>query len=147
MPKRSLNLHENIIKSEKNDDADIDLTIEDYLENRKTEDIIVNQHFFNFEYSLGQTLATMYRKHAYLFSEQLYLNDTKMFNDQVFLNFMYHHIYKDYNTDFIKNNEFLQNIALTDFKKTNNDYKHKTVIETNLNANSKKFDWATKTYK
>lgn len=60
---------------------------------------------------------------------------------------MYHHIYKDYNTDFIKNNEFLQNIVLTDFKKTNNDYKHKTVIETNLNVNSKKFDWATKTYK
>ena len=146
MPKRSLNLHENIIESEENDNENIDFTIKDYLENPKTKDIILNQHFFDFEYGLGQTLATMYRKHAYLFSEQLYLNDKKMFNDQLFLNFIYHHIYKDYNTDFIKNNDFLQNIVLKDFNKPNNN-KKKTIIETNLNTNSKIFDWATKTYK
>ena len=36
MPKRSLNLHEDIIESEENDNEDIDFTLKDYLENPKS---------------------------------------------------------------------------------------------------------------
>lgn len=157
MPKRSLNLHENTIESSESDDEEIDLTLEDYMEHPKTKEMIENQHFFDFEYGLGSKLATMYRKHAYLYSEPRihgghisnigYLNDKKMFSDQLFLNFMYHHIYKDYNTDFIKNNELLQNIALKDYENIGKKRIAKINTERNLNTNSKKFDWATKTYK
>ena len=60
---------------------------------------------------------------------------------------MYHHIYKDYNTDFIKNNPLLQNTILKDYNHIENKKLEKREPKSNLNVNSKKFDWATKTYK
>ena len=128
MPKRNLNLHENTIESSEENDNDIDLTLQDYMEHPKTKEMIENQHFWDFEYGLGSKLATMYRKHAYLYSvsptratrlqynaKSGYINDKEMQKDLLFMNFMYHHIYKDYNTDFIKNNELLQNTLLKDY--------------------------------
>ncbi len=41
----------------------------------------------------------------------------------------------------------LQNIIFADIKKINVNHSKKTVIKNTLNTNSKKFDWATKTYK
>jgi len=161
MPKRNLNLHENTIESsEENDNEDIDLTLQDYMEHPKTKEMIENQHFWDFEYGLGAKLATMYRKHAYLYSEFYdafdkgrrgtnigYLNDKEMQKDLLFMNFMYHHIYKDYNTDFIKNNELLQNTVLKDYGNIGKKRMEQIKIKNNLNVDSKKFDWATKTYK
>jgi hypothetical protein len=147
MPKRSLNLHENTYESEESDTEETDLTLEDYMEHPKTKEIILNQHFFDFEENMRHVLTYFYRKHAFLHSDHSYLNDKKMFNDQLFFNFIYYHIYKDYDTDFIKNNEMLQNIIFADIKKINVNHSKKTVIKNTLNTNSKKFDWATKTYK
>ena len=160
MPKRSLNLHENAIESSEETDDDIDLTLEDYMEHPRTREMIENQHYWDFEYGLGAKLATMYRKHAYLYSEPRtdqgltshistigYLNDKEMQKDLLFMNFMYHHIYKDYNTDFIKNNELLQNTVLKDYGNIGKKRMEQIKIKNNLNVDSKKFDWATKTYK
>ena len=161
MPKRSLNLHENPVDSE-SDDEDIDLTLEDYMGHPQTKEIIENQHYFDFEYGLGSKLATMYRKHAYLYSEPRinddkghrshistigYLHDKEMQNDLLFMNFLYHHIYKDYNTDFIINNPLLQNTILKDYKHIENKKYEKRKSTPSLNVKTTKFDWATKTYK
>jgi len=163
MPKRSLNLHENTIESSgESDNGDIDLTLEDYMEHPKTKEMIENQHFWDFEYGLGSKLATMYKKHAYLYSEPRintgqgptshistigYINDKEMQKDLLFMNFMYHHIYKDYNTDFIRNNVLLQNTVLKDYGNIGKKRMEKIKTKSNLNVDSKKFDWATKTYK
>tara|TARA_B100001057_G_scaffold422588_1_gene444160 strand:- start:63 stop:545 length:483 start_codon:yes stop_codon:yes gene_type:complete len=160
MPKRSLNLHENAIESSEETDDDIDLTLEDYMEHPRTREIIENQHYWDFEYGLGAKLATMYRKHAYLYSVPRtyqglashistigYINDKEMQKDLLFMNFMYHHIYKDYKTDFIKNNELLQNTLLKDYGNIGKKRIEKIKAKSNLNVNSNKFDWATKTYK
>ena len=47
MPKRSLNLHENTIESSEENDNDIDLTLQDYMEHPKTKEMIENQHFLD----------------------------------------------------------------------------------------------------
>ena len=145
MPKRSLNLHETIEESEDSEEEEIDLTLEDYMENSDTRDIITNQHYFDFEEKMFDILTTIYRRHAYLFSDDSYLKDKDMIFDHLFFNFIYDHIYKDYNNDFIDNNEMLQNIVL----KTINIEKTKIANKNNnnLNVKTKKFDWATKTYK
>ena len=145
MPKRSLNLHESIEESEESDQEEIDLTLDDYMENPDTKDIIINQHYFDFEEKMFDILTTIYRKHAYLFSDDYYLKDKEMFNDHLFFNFIYSHIYKDYNNDFIKNNQLLQNTILKDY----GNFKKKRIekIKTKINVKTKKFDWATKTYK
>jgi len=160
MPKRSLNLHENAIESSEETDDDIDLTLEDYMEHPITREMIENQHYWDFEYGLGSKLATMYKKHAYLYSvsptqatrlqynaKSGYLNDKEMQKDLLFMNFMYHHIYKDYNTDFIRNNKLLQNTVLKDYGNIGKKRMENIKTKSNLNVNSKKFDWATKTYK
>ena len=161
MPKRSLNLHENTIESSgESDNGDIDLTLEDYMEHPKTKEMIENQHYWDFEYGLGSKLATMYKKHAYLYSvsptrqsrlqvnvKYGYINDKEMQKDLLFMNFMYHHIYKDYNTDFIRNNALLQNTVLKDYGNIGKKRMEKIKTKSNLNVDSKKFDWATKTYK
>jgi len=147
MPKRSLNLHENTYQHEESDAEESDLILEDYMDQPETKELILNKHFFDFQENMGHILTYIYRKHACLYSDGEYLNDKKMELDLQFLNFMYHHIYKDYDTDFIKNNKLLQNIALTNMGKIRNTLPKKTVIKTVLNTNSKKFDWATKTYK
>jgi hypothetical protein len=148
MPKRALNLHESVEESEESDKEEIDLTLDDYMENPEAKDIIINQHYFDFEEKMFDILTTIYRKHAYLFSDDSYLKDKEMFNDHLFFNFIYNNIYKDYNNDFIINNEMLQDIVLktTDLNETksiNNNNNNNS----NLNVKTKKFDWATKTYK
>ena len=147
MPKRSLNLHETIEESEESDKEEIDLMLEDYMENPHTKDIIVNQHYFDFEEKMFDILTTIYRKHAFLFSDNSYLKDKEMFNDHLFFNFIYNNIYKDYNNNFIVNNEMLQNILLKDYNHIENKKKENSELKNNLNINSKKFDWSTKTYK
>ena len=161
MPKRSLNLHENTIESsEESYTDDIDLTLEDYMEHTTTREIIENQHYWDFEHGLGAKLATMYRKHAYLYSvsptpatklrynaKSGYINDKEMQKDLLFMNFMYHHIYKDYNTDFIRNDKLLQNTVLKDYGNIGKKRMEQIKTKSNLNVDSKKFDWATKTYK
>ena len=147
MPKRNLNLHETIEESEESDKEEIDLMLDDYMENPHTKDIIVNQHYFDFEEKMFDILTTIYRKHAYLFSDNSYLKDKEMFYDHLFFNFIYNNIYKDYNNDFVVNNEMLQNILLKDYNHIENKKMEKRELKSNLNVNSKKFDWATKTYK
>ena len=147
MPKRSLNLHETIEESEESDKEEIDLMLEDYMENPHTKYIIVNQHYFDFEEKMFDILTTIYRKHAYLFSDNSYLKDKEMFNDHLFFNFIYNNIYKDYNNKFIVNNEMLQNILLKDYNHIENKKKENSELKNNLNITSKKFDWSTKTYK
>ena len=147
MPKRSLNLHETIEESEESDKEEIDLMLEDYMENPHTKDIIVNQHYFDFEEKMFDILTTIYRKHAFLFSDNSYLKDKEMFNDHLFFNFIYNNIYKDYNNNFIVNNEMLQNILLKDYNHIENKKKENSELKNNLNITSKKFDWSTKTYK
>jgi hypothetical protein len=147
MPKRSLNLHESVEESEESDKEEIDLTLDDYMENSKTKDIIINQHYFDFEEKMFDILTTIYRRHAYLFSDDSYLKDKEMFNDHLFFNFIYNNIYKDYNNDFVIDNEMLQNTILKDYGNFEKKRIEKIKTKSNLNVNSKKFDWATKTYK
>jgi len=146
MPKRGLNLYDNLYASEDIQEEYMDLTYEDYMDNPKTKEIIINQHFFDFEEHFGEKLKTIYRKHAYLKSDDTYLKDQDMLNDNSFMMFVYDNILKKYNNDFIQNNEILQNIILKDIDFAQEKIQ-KTKIKINLNTNFKKFDWATKTYK
>ena len=131
-----------------NDEDDIEITIDDYMNHPKTREIIMNQHYFDFEENIGEQLKTIYRKHAYLMSDEYYLNDKEMLNDNVFMNFIYQHIIKDYDNDFIKDNTLLENTFYNnlDFKEDNDQPKNikKT---TKIKTNNKIFDWATKSYK
>ena len=131
-----------------NNENDIEINIDDYMNHPKTREIILNQHFFDFEEKIGEQLKTIYRKHAYLMSDDYYLNDKEMLNDNVFMNFIYQHIIKDYDNDFIKDNELLENTFFKDFcleeKKIEKKYTKKNNV---IKTNNKKFDWATKSYK
>ena len=88
MPKRSLNLHENYTESESEED-DIKISFEEYMSIPQTREIIINQHYFDFEEHFYNSLTCLYRKHAYLCSDETYLKDMEMFNDLVFFNFIY----------------------------------------------------------
>ena len=111
MPKRSLNLHENYLESE-SEEENIEITLEQYMSVPQTRNIIINQHYFDFEEYFYDSLTCLYRKHAYLCSDETYLKDMEMFNDLTFFNFIYEHIYKNYDNDFIKNNSLLENTFL-----------------------------------
>ena len=143
MPKRSLNLHENIVESE-SEEENIEITLEEYMSVPQTRDIIINQHYFDFEEHLYDTLTCLYRKHAYLCSDETYLKDMEMFNDLDFFNFIYQHIYKNYDNDFIKDNSLLENTFLDNIP--NEEIKNSTK-KINIQSKTKKFDWATKSYK
>ena len=67
-----------------------------------------------------------------------------MFNDLNFFNFIYQHIYKNYDNDFIKDNSLLENTFLDNIP--NEDIK-RTTKKMNIQTKTKKFDWATKSYK
>ena len=77
MPKRSLNLHENAFESE-SEEENIHITFEEYMSVPQTRAIIINQHYFDFEEHLYDTLTCLYRKHAYLRSDETYLKDMEM---------------------------------------------------------------------
>lgn len=131
-----------------NDEDDIEITIDDYMNHPKTREIIINQHFFDFEENIGEELKTIYRKHAYLMSDEHYLNDKEMINDNVFMNFMYNHIIKDYDNDFIKDNSLLENTFYNNLNFIEDNDEIKNVKKpTKIKTNNKKFDWATKSYK
>ena len=69
-----------------------------------------------------------------------------MFNDLTFFNFIYEHIYKNYDNDFIKNNSLLENTFLDNIP--NEEIKSSTKkIHIHIQKETKKFDWATKSYK
>ena len=144
MPKRSLNLHDNAFESE-SEEENIEISLEEYMSSPQTKDIIINQHYFDFEEHLYDTLTCLYRKHAYLCSDETYLKDMEMFNDLNFFNFIYQHIYKNYDNDFIKDNSLLVNTFLDNIPKE--DIIKRSTKKTNIQTKSKKFDWATKSYK
>lgn len=144
MPKRSLNLHETVVESESEDEENIEITFDEYMSVPETREIIINQHYFDFEENLYDTLTCLYRKHAYLCSDDNYLKDIEMFNDLTFFNFIYQHIYKNYNNDFIKDNTLLENTFLDNIP--NEEIKNSTK-KINIQTKTKKFDWSTKSYK
>lgn len=145
MPKRSINLFEENYDSDK-EKVEEDFTLEDFLENDNTREIIENQHYFDFIEKMGDRIKYVYRRFAYLNSDNHFLNDREMLCDNLFLDFIYDKIIKDYDNDFIKENSLLENKLLDDYvpeerKQRKNKEKKVQVIK------DKKFDWATKTYK
>ena len=44
----------------------------------ETREIIINQHYFDFEENLYDSLTCLYRKHAYLCSDDKYLKDMRI---------------------------------------------------------------------
>ncbi len=145
MPKRSINLFEENYDSDK-EKVEEDFTLEDFLENDNTREIIENQHYFDFVEKMGDRIKYVYRRFAYLNSDNHFLNDREMLCDNLFLDFIYDKIIKDYDNDFIKENSLLENKLLDDYvpeerKQRKNKEKKVQVIK------DKKFDWATKTYK
>ena len=146
MPKRTIALYDDQQFSSDEDTDNLDLNLQDYLTDPDCTDIIKNQHYFDFEENMGQKLTYIYRKHAYLFSNKSYINDKKMLCDDQFLMFIYKHIFKNYDNDFIKDNEMLKNVFYNNLpcEKIKKTEESKKII---VKSNSKKFDWATKSYK
>ncbi len=145
MPKRTIALYDDQQISSDEDDDNDDLDLQDYLTDPDCTDIIKNQHFFDFEEKMGHKLTYIYRKHAYLFSNKSYINDKKMLCDDQFLMFIYKHIFKNYDNDFIKDNDMLKNVFYNNLpsEKIKKTEESKIIVK----SNSKKFDWATKSYK
>ena len=143
MPKRSLNLHETTVGND-SEEENMEISFEEYMSVPQTRDIIINQHYFDFEEHLYNSLTTLYRKHAYLCSDINYLKDMEMVNDLSFFNFIYQHIYKNYNNDFIIGNSLLENSFLENIPKEKIKSSTKKI---NIQTKTKKFDWATKSYK
>jgi len=146
MPKRTIALYDDSKKSSDEDTDNDDLDLNDYLTDPNCSDIIKNQHYFDFEENMGHKLTRIYRKHAYLCSNESYINDKKMLHDDQFLMFIYQHIFKNYDNDFIKDNEMLKNIFYNNLP-CGEIVKSKESKKIIVNSNSKKFDWATKSYK
>ena len=130
-----------------NEDEIIEVNLNDYMNHPKTKEIIINQHYFDFEEKIGEELKTIYRKHAYLMSDENYLNDKEMINDDVFMNFIYQHIVKDYDNDFIKDNTLLENTFYNNLDFIVEEKKQNNIKTSVIKSNNKKFDWATKSYK
>tara|TARA_B100001287_G_scaffold246831_1_gene225044 strand:+ start:1139 stop:1582 length:444 start_codon:yes stop_codon:yes gene_type:complete len=131
-----------------NEEDNIEINIDDYMNHPKTREIITNQHYFDFEENIGEQLKTIYRKHAYIMSDEIYLNDNEMLNDDIFMNFIYQHITKDYDNDFIKDNSLLENTFYNNLDFIKQEHKAKDIKKTTkIKTNNKIFDWATKSYK
>jgi hypothetical protein len=146
MPKRTVALYDDQKNSSDEDTDNDDLDLQDFLTVPDCSDIIKNQHYFDFEENMGHKLTYIYRKHAYLFSNKSYINDKKMLCDDQFLMFIYKHIFKNYNNDFVKDNEMLKNVFYNNlpYDEITKTQESKKII---AKSNSKKFDWATKSYK
>ena len=146
MPKRNIALYDDQQISSDEDTDNVDLNLQDYLTDPDCTDIIKNQHYFDFEENMGHKLTRIYRKHAYLFSNKSYINDKKMLFDDQFLMFIYQHIFKNYDNDFIKDNEMLKNVFYNNlpYDEIKKQQESKKII---VKSNSKKFDWSTKSYK
>ncbi len=146
MPKRNIALYDDQQISSDEDTDNVDLNLQDYLTDPDCTDIIKNQHYFDFEENMGHKLTYIYRKHAYLFSNKSYINDKKMLCDDQFLMFIYKHIFKNYDNDFIKDNEMLKNVFYNNlpYDEIKKQQESKKII---VKSNSKKFDWSTKSYK
>ncbi len=146
MPKRTVALYDDQKNSSDEDTDNDDLDLQDFLTVPDCSDIIKNQHYFDFEENMGHKLTYIYRKHAYLFSNKSYINDKKMLCDDQFLMFIYKHIFKNYDNDFIKDNEMLKNVFYNNlpYDEITKTQESKKII---VKSNSKKFDWATKSYK
>ena len=146
MPKRTIALYDDQKNSSDEDTDNDDLDLQDFLTVPDCSDIIKNQHYFDFEENMGHKLTYIYRKHAYLFSNKSYINDKKMLCDDQFLMFIYKHIFKNYDNDFIKDNEMLKNAFYNNlpYDEITKTQESKKII---VKSNSKKFDWATKSYK
>ena len=146
MPKRTVALYDDQKNSSDEDTDNDDLDLQDFLTVPDCSDIIKNQHYFDFEENMGHKLTYIYRKHAYLFSNKSYINDKKMLCDDQFLMFVYKHIFKNYDNDFIKDNEMLKNVFYNNlpYDEITKTQESKKII---VKSNSKKFDWATKSYK
>lgn len=130
-----------------NEEEDIEINLDDYMNHPKTREIIINQHFFDFEEKVGEQLKTIYRKHAYIMSDEIYLNDKEMLYDNIFMNFIYQHIVKDYDNDFIKDNSLLENTFYNNLDFVTEEKKQNNIKTNAIKTNNKKFDWATKSYK
>lgn len=130
-----------------NEEEDIEINLDDYMNHPKTREIIINQHFFDFEEKVGEQLKTIYRKHAYIMSDEIYLNDKEMLYDNIFMNFIYQHIVKDYDNDFIKDNSLLENTFYNNLDFATEEEKQNNIKTNAIKTNNKKFDWATKSYK
>jgi len=146
MPKRTIALYDDQKISSDEDTDNDDLDLQNFLTDPDCVDIIKNQHYFDFEENMGHKLTYIYRKHAYLFSNKSYINDKKMLCDDQFLMFVYKHIFKNYDNDFIKDNEMLKNVFYNNlpYDEITKTQESKKII---VKSNSKKFDWATKSYK
>ena len=130
-----------------NEEEIIEINLNDYMNHPKTKEIIINQHFFDFEEKIGEQLKTIYRKHAYIMSDEIYLNDKEMLYDNIFMNFIYQHIVKDYDNDFIKDNSLLENTFYNNLDFITEEKKQNNITTNAIKTNNKKFDWATKSYK
>ena len=130
-----------------NEEEDIEINLDDYMNHPKTREIIINQHFFDFEEKVGEQLKTIYRKHAYIMSDEIYLNDKEMLYDNIFMNFIYQHIVKDYDNDFIKDNSLLEHTFYNNLDFATEEEKQNNIKTNAIKTNNKKFDWATKSYK
>ena len=146
MPKRTVALYDDQKNSSDEDTDNDDLDLQDFLTVPDCSDIIKNQHYFDFEENMGHKLTYIYRKHAYLFSNKSYINDKKMLCDDQFLMFIYKHIFKNYDNDFVKDNEMLKNVFYNNlpYDEIAKTQESKKII---VKSNSRKFDWATKSYK
>ena len=132
---------------EKEEQENIEIALDDYMNHPPTKDIIMNQHFFDFEENIGEKIKTLYRKHAYIMSDDHYLNDNDMINDDAFMNFIYNHIIKDYDNDFLKENPLLENTFFKNMYQNTDENQIKVEKTKIIKSNNKKFDWATKSYK
>jgi hypothetical protein len=120
--------------------------IDDILDNEKTREILLNNHYFNFLFDLEDDIQDcyIYFKNCNV-CEHFLNNDEFDFDGSHFMDIIYKYIRKDYKIDLFYDN---LELAYPLFEKKDENVQKKQVIKQNQVVNIlKKFDWDTKTYK
>tara|TARA_B100001093_G_scaffold409938_1_gene399094 strand:+ start:2191 stop:2643 length:453 start_codon:yes stop_codon:yes gene_type:complete len=130
--------------------------INDIINNDKTRNILLNQHYFDYLYKMEDKINDLYTQFKNNSKCYHFLDNDEFDLDGMFIiDIIYKYIYKKYTPDLFYDNLELAEPLFED--NTIKKMKNTTIIKnvnsknnntnTNNNSNKKSFDWNTKTYK
>ena len=129
--------------------------INDIMNNDKTRNILLNQHYFDYLYKMEDKIHDLYIQFKNNSKCYHFLNNDEFDLDGMFIvDIIYKYIYKKYTPDLFYDNLELAEPLFEDMP-TKKNIKNTIVIKNinsknnnnNNNKNKKTFDWTTKSYK
>lgn len=137
MPKRNLNLftEENKVEYQVSDI----FTEEELLQDEKCNEILTNQHFFDFEYKLENKIHNLFKYYSNIYCHEDFLWENNDNNGEKFLPLIYKHIKKKYDFELLYENHEFTNHLFDEEKNTNKVIKK--VSKKIIIKNNKKHVW------